>query len=201
MVVIGHPRDADQRCYVDNDNVQAGYEAARHLLEHGHSRIGLMGDDSRYMFTADRRKGCEKALAEAGLPLCGEWLFSARACRSQTERERLRMVFDAQNHPTAMVCMDDLMAIELSRTLDEWGLCVPRDVSLISFNNTELSRYHQPALTTFDVQPYQLGMHAMRLMLDMLKGAAAAPSAINVPFTLIPRHSVADLCARSHDHA
>jgi len=195
VVVIGHPTDADKRCYVDNDNVQAGYAAAKHLLQNGHRRIGMLGCDSRYLFTVERRKGCIQAMEEAGLTVRSEWLFAAGACR--LERERLKEVFASPQHPTAMVCMDDLMAIELSSTLADFGLHVPGDVSLISFNNTELSRYHHPALTTFDVQPYQLGVQAMKLMLGVLRGEVCAPAAIDVPFTLVPRESVTNPCARS----
>ena len=97
--------------------------------------------------------------------------------------------------------MDDMMAIELTRTLRGLGLRVPQDVSLISFNNTEIGRYHQPALTTFDVHPYQLGVHAMRLMLDVLCGETEAPASIDVPFTLIPRDSVANLNTGSESNA
>jgi alanine racemase len=138
-------------------------------------------------------------LQEAGLQPNQAWLFSAGACRTQTER--LREVFTQTEHPTAVVCMDDLMAMELARTLRGFGLRVPQDVSLISFNNTELGRYHQPALTTIDVHPYQLGVHAMQLMLDILSGKAESPAAIDVPFTLIPRDSVVNLNTGSKNHA
>ena len=199
VVVIGRPTDADKRCYVDNDNVQAGYEAAKHLLANGHRRIGLLGFDGKFVFTADRRRGCWQALQEAGISPNHEWLFPAGACRH--ERDRLREVFSLPEHPTAVVCMDDLMAIEFSRALNAFGLRVPQDVSLISFNNTEIGQYHQPALSTFDVHPYQLGVQAMRLMLDVLSGKAEAPAAIDVPFTLIPRDSVANLNSGSESNA
>lgn len=199
VVVIGHPMDADKRCYVDNDNVKAGYEAVRHLLASGHRRIGLLGFDSRYVFTMDRRRGCRQALEEAGIAPNAGWLFASGACSSETER--LQQVFASEDRPTAVVCMDDLMAIELSRTLNGFGLRVPQDVSLISFNNTEIGRYHHPALTTFDVQPYQLGVQAMKLMLDVIRGETEAPAAIDVPFTLIPRDSVAILKTGSDDNA
>jgi len=112
----------------------------------------------------------------------------------------MALTMDAE-HPSAVVCMDDAQAIALCQTLSQLGLRVPEDVSLISFNNTEIGRYHQPALTTLDVHPYQLGVHAMRLMLDVLAGKAEAPAAIDVPFTLIPRDSVANLTTGSESNA
>ena len=70
---------------------------------------------------------------------------------------------------------------------------VPEDVSLISFNNNESARYHNPPLTTFDVEPYHLGVSAMTLMLDVISGEVSEPVSIDVPFTLIRRQSVAQI--------
>ena len=89
--------------------------------------------------------------------------------------------------------MDDAQAIAMCQTASQLGLRVPQDVSLISFNNTEASRYHNPPLTTIDVAPYQLGVQAMNLMFEILKGEITEPAAINVPFSLIERGSVANI--------
>lgn len=188
VVTIGHPVDAERRCYVDNDNVHAGYAAASHLLAHGHRRVLFVGYDSSVIFTVDRRKGVEKALAEASLALPDHWVLPGTA-----DSARLESLFAQPDAPTAAVCVDDLTAIRLSRQLSAMGRSVPGDLSLISFNNNESSHYHVPPLTTFDVAPYQLGSNAMKLMLNMLDGTVTEPTAIDVPFTLIERYSVADL--------
>ena len=192
VVFIGHPTDADSRYYVDNANAQAGYEAARHLLEHGHRRILLAGYDPQYIFTVDRREGYERALREAGIAVREDSILPCGPLLRDDSGDALRRLFCAPGRPTGVVCMDDAQAIALCRRLDALGLRVPRDVSVVSFNNTEASRYHNPPLSTFDLQPYQLGVRAMNLMLDMLTGAVTAPTSINVPFTLIQRQSVAD---------
>lgn len=192
VVVIGHPADAHSRFYVDNANAQAGYEAARHLLDHGHRRILLAGYDPQYIFTVDRREGYERALREAGLPVREDFILPCGPLLRSGNGDTLRRMFQAPGRPTGVVCMDDAQAIALCRRLDGLGLHVPRDVSVVSFNNTEASLYHNPPLTTFDLQPYQLGVRAMNLMLDMLSGAVTSPTSIYVPFTLIKRQSVAD---------
>lgn len=191
VVVIGHPADPGQRFYVDNDNVRAGYEATRFLLDQGHERILLLGYESRFMFTVDRRNGYEQALQEAGIPVRGEWIFSGLPIHCTAESAPLRRLFEQPDRPTAAVCMDDTLAIGLDRLLSSMGLSVPQDVSLIGFNNNELSQYHDPPLTTFDLAPYHLGASAMQLMLDVLSGKAAEAASIDVPFTLIRRQSVA----------
>lgn len=175
----------------DNDNVAAGRAATQHLLAHGHRRILLLGYDRRYIFTVDRRLGYEQALDEAGLSARREWIVTSRPIRDPDAGEELAAVFRAGERPTAAVCMDDALAIGLTGLLKGMGLEVPGDVSIVSFNNTDAGKYHIPALTSFEIDPYRLGMSAMHLMADVLKGAADAPRSIEVPFTLIERDSVA----------
>ena len=184
-VTIGHP--VGNRYCVDNNNIQAGYDAAKHLLQNGHRRIVLTGFDPRYMFTVDRREGYERALREAGIAIPESWVLPSRLSHAE---ETLRSLFLSPAAPTGVVCMDDAQAISLSKHLHTLGLKVPDDVSLIGFNNTEASLYHTPPLTTFDTNPYQLGVHAMNLMLDCLQGDEPQPVSIDVPFRFIQRQSV-----------
>ena len=193
MVVIGHPVNASECYCVDNANVRAGYEATRFLLDNGHERILLLGFDAKFMFTVDRREGYAQALKEAGIALREDWIVSGRPVRYPEESAELCRLFQSPDHPTAVVCMDDLLAIGLHRLLSSNGMRVPEDVSLISFNNNETCRYHTPPLTTFDVEPYHLGVSAMTLMMDVLSGAVTQPVSIDVPFTLIRRQSVAKI--------
>ena len=192
-VVIGHPVNAWNRFSVDNNNVEAGYAAARYLRDHGHRRIMLIGYNPRFMFTVDRRKGYEKALREENLPIREDWVVPSRPLYFPEESGVLSALFTASDRPTAAVCMDDAQAIALCQALSKLSLRVSEDVSIVSFNNTEASRYYNPPLTTIDVSPYQLGVHAMNLMLDILNGEVAEPTAIEVPFALIERASTSHI--------
>lgn len=190
VVVIGHPRDEAGWHYVDNDNVAAGRAATQHLLAHRHRRILLLGYDRRYIFTVDRRLGYEQALDDAGIKVRKAWIVTSRPIQEPDASEKLIAIFRAKDRPTAAVCMDDTLAIGLTGLLKGMGLDVPGDVSIVSFNNTDAGKYHIPALTSFEIDPYRLGMSAMHLMADVLKGTVDAPRSIEVPFTLIERDSV-----------
>ena len=98
-----------------------------------------------------------------------------------------------KDRPTAVVSMDDPLSIGLSGFLQTLGLSVPADVSIVSFNNTQVGQYHSPALTSIDVHPRELGMHAMTLLINIIKGKVEEPTHIDVPFTLVERDSVADI--------
>ena len=60
---------ANKTVYIDNDNFLAGQEATEYLIRRGHRRIAYLGSDNAYMFTADRKRGYQAAMAAAGLPL------------------------------------------------------------------------------------------------------------------------------------
>ena len=189
VVVIGHPREEAGWYYVDNDNVAAGRAGTEYLLSRGHRRILLLGYDRRYIFTVDRRLGYEQALDAADIPVRRDWIVPSRLIQELGE---LAPLFATPERPTAAVCMDDALAIGLTGLLKGMGLEVPGDVSIVSFNNTDAGKYHIPALTSFEIDPHRLGMSAMHLMADVLKGATDVPRSIEVPFTLIERDSVAD---------
>ena len=192
MVTIGRPGGTEKTCCVDNDNISAGREAAQYLIRRGHKKIMLLGWDSQYAVTIHRRVGFEQALQENGLPLREDWIIPTRFLDKSTDQSSFRAVFQKEDRPTAVVCMDDAQAIALSACLDSLGLKVPGDVSLISFNNTEAGRLHNPPLTSFDVNPHRLGTAAMDMLLDIL-GGQDAPSCVDVPFLLMERESVARL--------
>ena len=191
VVLVGRPPHECIRLSVDNNNVEAGYQAARYLLDRGHRRLMFLGYDRQFIVTVDRLTGFEKALKEARLPLPKDWLVPCRYLESSIDKARLEAIFRGPDRPTGVVCIDDALAIGLCGFLKRLGLNAPQDVSLISFNNTDAGRYHIPSLTSFDVDAYHLGMRAMELMLDVLNGDAQEPAAIEVPFTLIERDSVA----------
>ena len=174
---------------MDNDNVAAGRAGTEYLLSRGHRRILLLGYDRRYIFTVDRRLGYEQALDAVDIPVRRDWIVPSRLIQEPGE---LAPLFATPERPTAAVCMDDALAIGLTGMLKGMGLEVPGDVSIVSFNNTDAGKYHIPALTSFEIDPHRLGMSAMHLMADVLKGATDVPRSIEVPFTLIERDSVAD---------
>ena len=195
-VVVGHPIRSETPYFVDNDNVKVGREAVHYLTQRGHRRILFLGFDKQFVVTVDRCRGYKEVLAANGLPVRTDWIVSSRFNQNTTDNERLRQIFRSSSRPTAVVCMDDMQAISLTSLLSDLGLRVPEDVSIISFNNTEAGRYHNPPLTSFDVNPYQLGVSALNLMLDVIQGGVEEPTSIEVPCILRERHSVANIAEK-----
>lgn len=193
VVEIGHPQNAEKRFYVDNDNVLAGYTATKYLVERGHRNVLFLGYDARFFVTVDRLRGYQKALNEAGVGTREPWIVPSRFIENTTDSELLSHIFNSSERPTAVVSMDDNLTIALIGFLASRGLGVPADVSVISFNNTQVGQYNTPALTSIDVDPERLGAKAMHLLLDVIKGRVQTPEHQEVPFQLVERDTVATL--------
>ena len=103
--------------------------------------------------------------------------------------EALKALLTAPDHPTAMLVSDDILAVVLEQFCGKLGLRVPKDLSIVSFNNSLFSRITSPQLTTVDVNPYQLGMEAASQTINHIENPNLLATKIIVPHKLIPRES------------
>lgn len=134
--------------FITSDNSDGAIKAVRHLLEMGHTEIGLIHSD--VMSTKqghDRFMGFRQAMQNFHLPIHPEWLLSGEATESGGYDACLRLL-ENENLPTAIFCTGDLCALGAIRALNEKGYKVPDDVSLIGFDDLSLLRYVKPGLTT-----------------------------------------------------
>ena len=150
-------QSANQTIYIDNDNALAGEEATDYLYEMGHRRIAYFGVSNAMLFSAERRRGYQMSLLKHGITPREEDCVEVNTLNDAYE-EPLKALLTAPDHPTAMLVSDDILAVVLEQFCGKLGLHVPKDLSIVSFNNSLFSRITSPQLTTVDVNPYQLGM-------------------------------------------
>ena len=186
FVVIGQPDQAQDRWWVDNDNVLAGRLVTEHLLTFGHRRILLLGAKDGFTVTQLRQAGYEQAMKEAQISVDPAWILAD----PRNNAEALKELFSSANAPTAVIAMDDSWALWLMGQLGEWGLSVPKDVSLVGFNNSAFSPYTTPALTSVEIHPYELGLAAMDMIMEALRNPQSGPQNQVIPVSLIQRGSV-----------
>ena len=109
------------------------------------------------LFSAERRRGYQMSLLKHGITPREEDCVEVNTLNDAYE-EPLKALLTAPDHPTAMLVSDDILAVVLEQFCGKLGLRVPKDLSIVSFNNSLFSRITSPQLTTVDVNPYQLGM-------------------------------------------
>jgi len=171
------------------DESYAGALAARTLLDAGHTdRIWLVGQTSRGPYAGrERRKAVVATLAAHGLVLsrhvtCAWWPPQAQAAFA----EALAAASVAER-PTAVVAMNDRIAMGVYQAAADLRMRVPRDLSVVSFDNSELSWWLSPGLTSIGLPYYELG----RRSVEVLLGVAASGTVERIHTPLHQRESVA----------
>lgn len=192
FVVLGHPMKADGAQsnvrWVDNDNLAAGLSACEYLISRGCKKIAFAGYDARYRVAVDRLAGCRQALEAAGIPWRNEWLIDTPYGQTDLNGDQLT-IFTGDDRPDGVVAANDPLALSLIHKLDGMGISIPKDVSVISFNNMPLGQFASPPLTTIDLDPFRLGLETCSLLIAALEGDNSKQS-VTVPFQLVVRQSV-----------
>jgi LacI family transcriptional regulator len=171
------------------DELDAGRTVARELLAAGHrSGIHLVGEPSPDRFAdRERRRGIEETLAAAGAALagtlaCAWWPESAHAA--------VCALLAGGARPSALICLNDRIALGAYQALQEAGLAVPADVSVVSFDDSDLASWLRPGLTSAALPHHDLGRRAVETLLAVHSGCGGA-RVERLPMPLRRRESVA----------
>ncbi|MBQ8514083.1 MAG: LacI family DNA-binding transcriptional regulator [Ruminococcus sp.] len=192
-VVIGKAhRFANQTVYIDNDNVLAAQEATEHLIQLGHKRIAYLGSDSNLMFSADRKAGYQLAMLNSGLEVHPEDVVELPFIPEE-HSTAVHSLLTRRDRPTAILVSDDIFAVALERACIETDLSIPKDLSIISFNNSLFARLTSPPLTSMDINSVQLGIEAASQVINHIENPNLLATKIIVPHRLIERNSCSEI--------
>ena len=172
------------------DNVTAFIEATGHLIAQGHRRIGFIGGPSTVANSQDRLEGYRIALRNAGIKPKAAWVAESDFTTSGGFQAAKGM-FGKSDHPTAVLCANDLMAIGALSFFRSSGIRVPEDVSVVGCDDIDVASSLHPPLTTVSQPIYELGETAAQLMLQYTTDETIPPNAI-LHAELITRESTAD---------
>lgn len=188
FILIGRSEEYPDVLSVDNDNVQASYDATMHLIKRGHTRIGFISGPPHLILSHDRKKGYEQAMREAGLEIREDWIIEEEFLQESGYRA-MSILMSLSERPSALVVVDDIVAFGILRGLHELGYQVPQDMSLISFNNTALTELSSPPISSVDISIYQLGYLASQNLIHTIQGSYTGEPRTIVPHRLILRES------------
>lgn len=189
-VVLNSEDAAGRTRAVVPDEVEGGRAATQALLDAGHRRIAMINIEtlaSGLPAAVDRHDGYRAALHDAGLP------YDARLVRDgdgnpQAGFDQTLALMSSAAPPTAIFCANDRTAWGAYQALETLGLEVPRDVSIVGFDNQEtLAPFLRPGLTTLELPFVEMGRRAVDLLLG---GHAADEVAERITCPLIERGSV-----------
>jgi DNA-binding LacI/PurR family transcriptional regulator len=190
-VSAGYREDLQKINSVYCDDRQGGYLVTKHLLELGHRRIGVISGPVNFIGAMDGRlQGACDALAEYGLMLDADLLTYGDFSIASGSRAAEPLLQHAQR-PTAIFAMNDRMALGAIGKAKELGLQVPKDLSVVGFDDIPLTSVIEPPLTTIRQFPAEMGKVATQHLLAMIEQGISQFPALVIPTELVIRGSTA----------
>lgn len=173
---------------VVSDGMYGSYRLTSHLIHMGHTQIAFLGSILSTSSIMDRYLGYYRSMLQHDLPIHADWLIPDRDDKS------IFASFALPNPlPTAIVCNCDLAAYSLIHRLQEQGIRVPEDVSVVGFDDYSEIAGAVPKLTTYAVDQDAMASQVVSLVQDSLAGAITHNGRIVTRGNIIYRDSVRDL--------
>lgn len=186
LLIDFYKPDLNYDCIIA-DNFFNGFTATNYLIEHGHRDIGFIGNPKQSSSISDRFYGYQKALASHGLSYRSEWHLS--------NNDPISGVYTLdtplpETLPTAFVCHCDRSAYFLIQRLNMENIRVPEDISIISFDNTNLAENSKPKLTTIDISTKSIAAKSYAQLSGRLNNLDMQKQRIYISCNIVERCSV-----------
>jgi len=188
--VLMAPTVLDTRLDLVTMDVRTGaVEAVGHLLQLGHSAIGIINGPLNLESSQARFEGWQESLKASGISPEPGWIAGDRGWSAEAGSEAMETLLDTAPELTAVFCANDLLAIGALATLARRGISVPTDMSVIGFDDSELSRHTSPPLTTMRIHARAMARAGIRKIMERLDDPELPPVITTFPIRLVSRGS------------
>lgn len=187
LVIINSAHEEHIGLSVEVDNVGGGKIAALHLLDLGHERIAHIAGPVGEWDAVERQRGYEQALQERGLPVDPSLVVRGDS-RPTGGIEAMEQLLALSHRPTAVFCYNDATAIGAMRAARRAGWSIPRNLSVLGFDDIDLAPFLEPPLTTIAQPKQQMGESAVKMILELVAGAEHVQNCV-LPSQLVIRDS------------
>ncbi|MCP2263578.1 LacI family DNA-binding transcriptional regulator [Promicromonospora thailandica] len=166
VVLLDRPSPDPGISSVAVDDVRGGELAAQHLLEQGHTRIAFLNGPHTIRQCADRHEGVVKALAAVGLdPEQALTEITVTSLNAEGGEAAIRGLLESGDQPTAVFCVNDLVALGVLRTLRTENIAVPTDMAVVGYDDVAFAAELSTPLTSVRQPTHELGVRAADLLL------------------------------------
>lgn len=187
--VVFVDRGVDGRPSVTSDNFLGGVVAARHLLELGHRRIGLVVGSGHLANVTERVSGFMQELARNGVRIPDNWVLEGP--QTMEAGRAVELLMNEPKPPTAVFATNDIIAVGALYRLAQLGIRVPADVSVLGYDNIEITEFTIPPLSTVAQEKRLLGRKAVLALMRAMRTGVPGPINVRIPPRLIVRSSTA----------
>lgn len=174
------------------EDFKGGYLATKYLIEKGHKNILFVSPKIKPKGVLEERlKGYKKALEDFNIPFKVDNIYEHST--KIDECITLGKELSKRNDFTAIFVTADIMAAGIMSGLHEGGVRIPEDISIIGFDDLEISLITSPRLTTIHQDVEKKGVIAARMLTDYLEGKPVKERCVILPVKIVERESVRDL--------
>jgi LacI family transcriptional regulator len=188
VVVLNRPVTSARVHTVMVDNRRAAAEAAQHLIQQGHRRIAVLGGPDDVYSAAERLRGYQDAVQAAGLDPRTLTISRTDLAEEQGRQATVDLLTNA-HPPTAILAVNDYLALAAMDVASGRGLHLPNDLSIVGFDDIESAKYVHPALTTVHMPWDRMARWAARILLDALDDDWAEQATLRMTTELVIRAS------------
>jgi LacI family transcriptional regulator len=174
------------------DNFRGTYVAAEHLIKNGHTKLAFIGGEPPGTGINQRLNGYLQALRDYKIEENCQ-LVCIDSYHSESGYRNVNMLLNKGLSFTGVVCGNDLIAFGVIKALKERGLKIPEDISIIGFDDIYLSALFDPSLTTIRQPIYEMGSHAVDVLIRLIKGENVIEKVKYFGPELVERDSVANI--------
>jgi LacI family transcriptional regulator len=175
---------------VESDNEGGAYQVGRHLVELGHKRMAAVTGPLHLTNASQRLAGFRRALQENGIVLDPQFIQEARFTSDSGHTAAMRLL-QMLPRPTAVFAFNDLLAAGVLIAARQLKLRCPEDLSVVGFDNLDITEHSAPPLTTVHQSGYQMGATACSLLLNRTRQRDKAVERVVLPTELRIRNSTA----------
>ncbi len=168
LVVVNRDLGDQEVNSVSVNNFKGGYEATEFLIHHGHKKIAHLSGDNRVQCSQHRLEGYKSAMKKAGIDVPNSYVQFTNFSRKEA-REKLGVLFSLKNPPTAVFCCSDEVASEVLSFAEEKRIEIPKELSVIGFDDNPHCLYGNLMLTTVRQPLREMAQEAVRILKENIK--------------------------------
>jgi LacI family transcriptional regulator len=165
-VLVDRVSPAEESCSVSVDDVMGGGLAVRHLLRAGHREIVYISGPFALAQCRDRLAGARAAVAEAGLPESALTVLEVEQMTVTSGRDAGSRLLGLAHRPTAVFCVNDLVALGVLQAMFTAGVRVPEDMSIVGYDDIEFAAGAAVPLTSVRQPAFRMGQNAAQLLIE-----------------------------------
>lgn len=189
FIDLQHPKVST----VNSDNLDGSKEVVKYLHSLGHEKIAHIAGGEHTFAGKARKNGFLQAMEELGLEVSQNYVVDGGLFGVMGGYKAMQQLLQVADRPTAIFAAGDMMAIGAMKAIQEAGLQIPDDISVVGFDDIELSQYVTPSLTTIRQDSQTIGQQAADMLLKQINNKKKIPLGVMVPVTLIERKSTKKL--------